>query len=528
LKPDNIMVADDGRVRVMDFGLARAEDVVRSSERAIVESSGASKPLALHEDLTVDGALVGTPAYMAPEHLAGLRNDAKSDQFSFCVAFWEALHGQRPFAGSSLPELAANILDGHVREPADLQRAPAWLRSIVVRGMATDPLQRWPSMLELVQALERGDARARRRIAFLGVGALALLGAGAFGWHVLDRRARISACAAEGAAIAEVWNDETRAQIRGAMIATGVGNAEVTADKALPWIEARVAGWQSARTNVCTAAEVDATLDRDGLDRARWCFDERRMQLEALVGQWRAPSSATIQLAVEAASGLPDAHACSDAALLARLPLPPPDTRAAIQAVQAELAHAAALELAGDYEGGRRIAEPALARADGSSWPPLSAAAHHRMGALLDELGHHADAERELDLAYFEATRAGAIGVAADAAIQQIYVVGHRLARHDDALLWSRMATLAVDQLGDDAPRRAMLAAYTALVHDAAGQHDRALELYQAALALRETAYGPEHPAVPATLTMIAGVYYSTGRFTEAEPLYRRGLVELE
>src|SRR4029077_12485001 len=72
-KPSNVLVGNDGRVRVADFGLAAP----------VLASTG--------------GSLVGTPAYMAPEQLAGKPADARSDQFSFCVALFESLHGERPF-----------------------------------------------------------------------------------------------------------------------------------------------------------------------------------------------------------------------------------------------------------------------------------------------------------------------------------------------------------------------------------------------------------------------------------------------
>src|SRR5262249_52721061 len=103
-KPENVLLGADGRVKVTDFGLARG------SGEPEVEAAGAPEPPAsLSVTLTHTGAVVGTPAYMAPEQIAGGRADARSDQFAFCVALYEALHGERPFAAGDLAELARAI-----------------------------------------------------------------------------------------------------------------------------------------------------------------------------------------------------------------------------------------------------------------------------------------------------------------------------------------------------------------------------------------------------------------------------------
>ncbi|HET6585768.1 MAG TPA: serine/threonine-protein kinase, partial [Nannocystaceae bacterium] len=109
-KPDNVLVGMDGRVRVADFGIARGSAM---PVRAEGEDGNALGP-----DLTATGGMPGTPAYMAPEQFGGVA-DAKSDVFSFCVVLYEALFGQRPFGGASLPELLFNVSRGNVRPPPD-------------------------------------------------------------------------------------------------------------------------------------------------------------------------------------------------------------------------------------------------------------------------------------------------------------------------------------------------------------------------------------------------------------------------
>ncbi len=155
-KPHNVILGDDGRARVLDFGLARAGD---SLPDAPDERAGVDLTVALLSPLTQAGTLVGTPAYMSPEQHAAHPVDARSDQFSYCAALYEALYGVRPFTGATLIELLANIHAGHL-QPATVRRdVPPGLHAALVRGLAADPAARWPSMRPLLSAI----AAARRR-----------------------------------------------------------------------------------------------------------------------------------------------------------------------------------------------------------------------------------------------------------------------------------------------------------------------------------------------------------------------------
>src|SRR5688572_31669821 len=105
------MLEEPGRVRVMDFGLARV-DTSEATSRA-----GAAKPSILDSELTAAGTVMGTPAYMSPEQFAGEAIDARSDQFSFCVALWEALYGARPFRGDTFTDLVVAVTTGRREAP---------------------------------------------------------------------------------------------------------------------------------------------------------------------------------------------------------------------------------------------------------------------------------------------------------------------------------------------------------------------------------------------------------------------------
>jgi serine/threonine protein kinase/tetratricopeptide (TPR) repeat protein len=149
-KPDNALRGDDGRVRVVDFGLARLFQV-QADDHDIDQPR--SPPAALATDLTQLGAVVGTPLYMAPEQHAGRAATAKSDQFSFCVVLWEALYGSHPFPASSYEELAKAAAT-EPGEPANRHLAPESVLSALKRGLALDPSDRFPTMASLMATLE--------------------------------------------------------------------------------------------------------------------------------------------------------------------------------------------------------------------------------------------------------------------------------------------------------------------------------------------------------------------------------------
>jgi serine/threonine protein kinase len=184
-KPDNVLVARDGRVRVTDFGLARSVDGdtgwATSLDPSTVECAGSSALTSTLTTLTRTGALLGTPAYMAPEQLRGGAADARSDVFSFCVALYEALYRKRPFAGLTMTALRAAIEQGALRPVPGVDPVPRWLRGVILRGLRADPEQRFASMRELLDALHRAQETSRRQkalAAWVSAGALLVAFAG--------------------------------------------------------------------------------------------------------------------------------------------------------------------------------------------------------------------------------------------------------------------------------------------------------------------------------------------------------------
>jgi len=167
-KPDNVLVGGDGRVRVTDFGLARSvltpDDM---SPRGPVMTP-------LDVELTATGTVLGTPRYMPPEQLTGPELDARSDQFSFCVALYEALFGIHPLAdGTSVSMLERG---DRALPPPEGTRIPAAIGRAVLRGLERDRARRFPSMGALIDELVPLPRRSPLRTVAVAAAAVVLLG----------------------------------------------------------------------------------------------------------------------------------------------------------------------------------------------------------------------------------------------------------------------------------------------------------------------------------------------------------------
>src|SRR5262249_52389571 len=148
--PTNVLVGSDRRVRVSDFGLARAAHPPHTLARPM---AGALAQGALVTTITETGALHGTPAYMAPEQFMCEPTDARTDEFSFCVALFEALYGVRPFAADGPEALPEAVTSGRVRPAPPRPSVPPRLYDVLRRGLRPIPEDRFPSMEALLEAL---------------------------------------------------------------------------------------------------------------------------------------------------------------------------------------------------------------------------------------------------------------------------------------------------------------------------------------------------------------------------------------
>ncbi len=286
-KPDNVMIDDRGRVRVLDFGLVTPWAAPAESRELRELYDVPLDDVATR--LTRQGRALGTPAYMAPEQHEGQEIDGRADQYAFCVALYEALYGTRPFGGRSLLALVESKRDGPPRAPRS--RVPAALERVVRRGLARSPDERWNSLPELLAALARVPRSRRRRgwIAALGLGGAVVVG---LSWPRAGSCGRIEPLPVPSTAS--------------------------------PHLVQQAGAWHERVVAVCEA-EHEPPLEA----RIRWCLDEVRTEL--LV-------AAQMPRSVE----LRSARSCDDASVLMAWTQDPPSDPAPVLELRGELVRARA------------------------------------------------------------------------------------------------------------------------------------------------------------------------------------------
>ena len=165
LKPANIIIDEDGRVKLLDFGLAKLTEKTVDSEAATATMAAEDAPL------TEEGSIVGTVAYMSPEQAEGRKVDARSDIFSFGSVLYEMVTGRRPFEGATKMSTISAILQKEPPPPGGLApNLPAELEKIILRCLRKDRDRRTQHIDDIKLALEelRDDSAGKRSLASKG------------------------------------------------------------------------------------------------------------------------------------------------------------------------------------------------------------------------------------------------------------------------------------------------------------------------------------------------------------------------
>ncbi len=540
-KPANVIIGQDGRVRVLDFGLARAVDAEFPSPPPAGESDtpvswpGETDSTAslLSSSLTLAGAILGTPGYMAPEQYLHQPTDERSDQFSFCVVLFEALYGTRPFAANSFKEMARQVTLGRIRFAPEARKVAPWLAAIVRRGLEPDPQERFASLPVLLVELEkdpellRQQNQARRgRWLTLSLALILLLVLGVFGlWYSASKGARL--CSEGQLPLAGIWDPATRQALRAQFLATGRAYAEDTFNRVATLFDQKTAAWLAMRKEACEATRVHGTQSDHLLDLRMSCLDRRLSALGALAHLLATQTDgAVIDRAVSAVVGLADLTRCADADALPAA-YPPPEAardQARLRGWQKQLDTAMAMNQTGKYRAGVALARRLEKESRDLDYPPLRAVLLDTLGDLQSNVGEAKAAEQSLRQAMLAAAAARDDHTFALSLSTLLYVVGYQQARHLEALALETNLLAAIKRAGDDANLRARAFNYLGVVCFGKSDNAAAQKHFQKAIALWEQSRGLSHPPLASALNNLGMLYTLSGQQEKAMVSFRRAL----
>jgi tetratricopeptide (TPR) repeat protein len=446
-KPDNAIVGVDGRVRVVDFGLACAQ--AEPGPQGLPFESAA-----------------GTPGYMAPEQIAGGPITAAADQYGFCTALQEALLGEKHRGGS--PGL------------------PRWLQTVIDRGRASSPADRFASMTDLLRALSRDPVViARRRIV---VAALIAAAALIFAGGRATLKARDQPCDVGDARLATVWGDAGRDAAL-----DRISRLNRYGESLRPRLQSALAEhsrrWMASYRDACRSG-VARVQSQALVDRRMACLERGRSALKSvaqIVGSTSSQNIADLPLAVQA---LPDPEACDNlTALLADDRAPPTEVAHRVISLRSRLEEAR-VQIASGRSG---QAQPAVTtivdEARKLSYPPLLSEALLEQGHALLNTDQRMAAIAPLTESYSLAFQTGLLTIAVEAWARRAWSTGTSVG--GEKSLWGLDVVEAVATNPSTSPfARALLYNNVGCVYLALEMRDRARAAFERASAEQQHVVG--------------------------------------
>ncbi len=514
-KADNVLVGDDGRVRVSDFGLAQ-----RDGEREVRRA--------------------GTPAYMAPEQLAGGAVDARADQFAWCCALAEALTGARPFVENSAEA---------VSKGAALRGVERRVAKVLRRGLQADPAQRFATMQDLLRQLEPSRVLQRGGMVLLSLVALATVAG-------LSSSRQAQVCRGGEARVAAVFGDTRRQQLLEHFRPLGETEARGVAAA----LGEAFGEWQAAFRDNCEATRVRKDQSDMVFAQRSQCLERRLIELQASLEVLETAPGTKLDRAIDVIGNLTPISVCAANGSYQRDSDRPENPHLAerVEALDRDLATAIALYESGQLDEATAAATRLAEAARALPWPSREAEAVLLLGRIKRFLNE--PFEEPLRDAY-----AKAIGARDDALTARIAsclgdlfsqrgklreagewnwhaaAFRARLPGDDELieLIEGQAGFLSTEPGGARAHNEAAVAAALRLHGEhhphvakalfnlgtaASGEHhrDEAIALKRRAAAIEEAARGPNHPSVARSWMGLADELIDDGKVEEAQQVLDR------
>jgi tetratricopeptide (TPR) repeat protein len=494
-KPENVLVRRDGEVRVSDFGLS-----------------------AFGHDEPTHASVGGTPAYMAPEWMHASSGDPRGDQFSFGVAFYEALYGTRPFSDHNFGE---RLEPARRAIPnATNARVPRAVRAVLHRALAVDVESRYRSMGELLAHLRRG-LRTRRMVggavAVTAMVGLAIVTTVA----ITSRTARSSSpCATVADRLSDVWNDARRDRAKTAFLATKAPYAPVSFDHASAELGRYTTAWAAMRLDACEATEVRHEQSSALRDRRIGCLDEAAVRVQVIADAFVNADLATARDAITLVEGLPPLATCNDTKSLLAVVPPPTDpvTRARADAFATKIAIANALFVAGKLDAASEQLDGLDAEVGAIGYAPLTTSLLLVRARLAASGPHVADAQPLFRRAALEAEASGKDELKADALLGLTWFQKDKDDSRDAERAFEEASAIS-RRLGSPKTLEAEIASHRGASAEAGGDFRAALPWRRRAVVLMTEQYGDDDVRVAKASLHLAETLRHLASFQEANTL---------
>ncbi len=496
-RPSNVLLDEQGRARVTDFGLD-TNNPFHDEARTVVRGN----PL----ELEASGSVVigaRTQAYAAPEQYEG-RIEARTDQFAWCSALFEALFERLPFDAPDPAQLRARVLSGVPPDIPLRSDVPDWLVAILLRGLARDPERRFASMGALLAAI--GAAQRRRRALLRGglIGTAALV---AVTTLVAVLRPGEAPCG-DTAIAARVWDAAARERVGAAVAAANSSYGSALWASARTLVDREVERHDALATEACG---VEPPLRAARVE----CMQRWVLELEAFVGEWSTLQATALPSLLDSARALGSSESCVDVGAWARAP----ESDAAAQTrrdVHGALASARALASVGLLDRANARATAAMSSADALADRGLRGEAQLVLGEVLQAQARPHEAAAELDRAMQSAIAAADPRLLVRAATRAAANASTGLARPELALQHVVVGRGALERLPHERGAAAELAHQEGLAQLAAAAHDAARRAFEAELAALQRDGAGEDVRVAMALRELARARAAAGQLEAA------------
>ncbi len=474
-KPDNVLLDAHGHPRVSDFGLAR-----EAGQTAVTATA-------------IGHRTAGTPGYIAPEQIrGGAPPDPRSDDFSFCVALYDALFGKLPFGTE--PHVTLPPLTFPRTSPV-----PGWVRSVLTRGLSERPEDRYPSTRALLHALRADPARRRRNLA-LATLSLAVVGAAAASlvWLALretpEQRAHRECVERAAAVEAGIFGPAQQSAISRAFTGAAPAHGAEDFERIRSRLAPEASSWRELSQSACRLKDPEARKQLES------CLEERRKTLQSISTLFASADAKVVENALTTVlSEVLPAAGCRGG------PPPADESPAAGESdakLREDLAKAHVLRAAGKYDDAQEKALEVAGDAREQQSREVEAEAELLVGELFTEK-RRSDAEVHLKKAILLADGVANDELRANAWLGLVnwYTIRGRTVEPSEAL---KTAQEIVSRLGAHPLLRASYLMQKGALDEVKGHLDEARESFGEAVAIRRRLLPPDHPLLLVALTRLA------------------------